>query len=313
MGEPDSTTSSAATPEALPPSPHLGSAPSGDSAPAAAPGAPLPPPDQAAVAANEVVPLTTEPAGQSPGAAPVANQPPPAQEHAEAAEAPEEEAPEEEAPEEEAPEEEVPEEPEIDLSQVKPLEFIDETVADEDLKFDWFILKVQVNREDSIKDTLWRRIKMNGLERFFKEIVVPTEDVVEFTKTGKKRVVKRKLYPGYVLINMAVNDESWFIVRETTGIGDFTGSAGKPTPMEPKDVERILRSSKVLPEEEGAGVKTTIPFKNGDRVRVKEGYFQNFEGEVHAIDQAHGRVTVMINIFGRATPVEIEHWQIEAV
>jgi transcriptional antiterminator NusG len=315
MGEPDSTTSSAATPEALPPSPHLGSAPSGDSAPAAAPGAPLPPPDQAAVAANEVVPLTTEPAGQSPGAAPVANQPPPAQEHAEAPEeeAPEEEAPEEEAPEEEAPEEEVPEEPEIDLSQVKPLEFIDETVADEDLKFDWFILKVQVNREDSIKDTLWRRIKMNGLERFFKEIVVPTEDVVEFTKTGKKRVVKRKLYPGYVLINMAVNDESWFIVRETTGIGDFTGSAGKPTPMEPKDVERILRSSKVLPEEEGAGVKTTIPFKNGDRVRVKEGYFQNFEGEVHAIDQAHGRVTVMINIFGRATPVEIEHWQIEAV
>jgi transcriptional antiterminator NusG len=205
------------------------------------------------------------------------------------------------------------EEPEIDLSSVKPLEFIDETVADEDLKFDWFILKVQVNREDSIKDALWRRVKMNGLERFFKEIVVPTEDVVEFTKTGKKRVVKRKLYPGYILINMAVNDESWFIVRETTGIGDFTGSAGKPTPMEPKDVERILRSSKVLPEEEGTGVKTTIPFKNGDRVRVKEGYFQNFEGEVHAIDQTHGRVTVMINIFGRATPVEIEHWQIEAV
>ena len=83
--------------------------------------------------------------------------------------------------------------------------------------------------------------------------------------------------------------------------------------MEPKDVERILRSSKVLPEEEGAEAKTAIPFKTGDRVRVKEGYFQNFEGDVHAIDQAHGRVTVMINIFGRATPVEIEHWQIEAV
>jgi transcriptional antiterminator NusG len=194
-----------------------------------------------------------------------------------------------------------------------PLELIDETVADEDLKFDWYILKVQVNREDSIKDALWRRVKMNGLERYFKEIVVPTEDVVEFTKTGKRRVVKRKLYPGYILVNMAVSDESWFVVRETSGIGDFTGSAGKPTPMEPKDVERILRSSKVLPEEEGAGVKTAIPFKTGDRVRVKEGYFQNFEGDVHAIDQAHGRVTVMINIFGRATPVEIEHWQIEAV
>jgi transcriptional antiterminator NusG len=212
----------------------------------------------------------------------------------------------------EAPEPEEPEQ-EVDPRLVKPLEFIDETVADEDLKFDWYILKVQVNREDSIKDALWRRIRMNGVDRYFKEIVVPTEDVVEFTKTGKRRVVKRKLYPGYILINMAVSDESWFVVRETTGIGDFTGSAGKPTPMDPKDVERILRSSKVLPEEEGAGVKTTIPFKTGDRVRVKEGYFQNFEGEVHAIDQAHGRVTVMINIFGRATPVEIEHWQIEAV
>ena len=205
------------------------------------------------------------------------------------------------------------EEEEPDLPFAAPLELIDESVADEDLKFDWFILKVQVNREDSIKDALWRRVKMNGLERYFKEIIVPTEDVIEFTKTGKKRVVKKKLYPGYILVNMAVSDESWFVVRETSGIGDFTGSAGKPTPMEPKDVERILRSSKVLPEEEGAGVKTAIPFKTGDRVRVKEGYFQNFEGDVHAIDQAHGRVTVMINIFGRATPVEIEHWQIEAV
>ena len=195
----------------------------------------------------------------------------------------------------------------------EPLEFIDESIADADLKFDWFILKVQVNREDTIKDALLRRVKMNGLDRYFKDIVVPTEDIAEFTKTGKRRVVKKKLYPGYILINMAVNDDSWFMVRETPGIGDFTGSAGKPTPMDPKDVERILRSSKVLPEEEGAGVKTAIPFKSGDRVRVKEGYFQNFEGDVDAIDQTHGRVTVMINIFGRPTPVEIEHWQIEAV
>ncbi len=194
-----------------------------------------------------------------------------------------------------------------------PLELIDETVADEDLKFDWFILKVQVNREDSIKDALLRRVKMNGLDRYFREIVVPTEDVVEFTKTGKRRVVKKKLYPGYILVNMSVTDESWFMVRETPGIGDFTGASGKPTPMDPKDVERILRSSKVLPEEEGTGTKIGIPFKVGERVRVKEGYFQNFEGDVNGIDETHGRVTVMINIFGRATPVEIEHWQIEAV
>jgi transcription termination/antitermination protein NusG len=251
---------------------------SAETAPVAVPGAPPPPPHEAAEAGHELA----------------------EEAHAEPIDLADEEVADEEVD-------------EVDVPFAAPLELIDETVADEDLKFEWYILKVQVNREDSIKDALLRRVKMNGLDRYFKEIVVPTEDVVEFTKTGKRRVVKKKLYPGYILVNLAVTDESWFVVRETPGIGDFTGSAGKPTPMDPKDVERILRSSKVLPEEEGASAKTAIPFKNGDRVRVKEGYFQNFEGDVHAIDQAHGRVTVMINIFGRATPVEIEHWQIEAV
>jgi transcriptional antiterminator NusG len=283
ISEPDSASPESSSPEGIiPPTPA-------EAAPVVVPGAPLPPPHEAVEAAHE---LTHDAPASHPVESDAA-----AQVHL-AAQADEPEPIEEEEP---------------DLPFAAPLELIDETIADEDLKFDWFILKVQVNREDSIKDALWRRVKMNGLERYFKEIIVPTEDVIEFTKTGKKRVVKKKLYPGYILVNMAVSDESWFVVRETSGIGDFTGSAGKPTPMEPKDVERILRSSKVLPEEEGAGVKTAIPFKTGDRVRVKEGYFQNFEGDVHAIDQAHGRVTVMINIFGRATPVEIEHWQIEAV
>ena len=169
-----------------------------------------------------------------------------------------------------------------------------------------------MNREDSIKDTLLRRVKMNGIERYFSDIVVPTEDVKEFTKAGKARVVKRKLYPGYILVNMSINDESWFVVRETSGIGDFTGSGGKPTPMDPKDVERILKLSR--PVEEASGqVKTAIPFKHGDRVRVKEGYFQNFEGDVDTLDEANGRVTVLVNIFGRSTPVELEHWQIENI
>lgn len=210
-------------------------------------------------------------------------------------------------------------EPEIDEPEVEepfvpaePLEFIDESQEEEDLKFDWYILKVQVNREDSIKDALMRRVKMEGKEKYFREIVVPTEDMAEFTKTGKRRIVKRKIYPGYILVNMAINDETWFLVRETPGIGDFTGSIGKPTPMLQQDVDRILRTSKVV-EDEAGQVRTAIPFKSGDRVRVKEGYFQNFEGDVDGIDEAHGRVTVMINIFGRPTPVELEHWQIEKV
>jgi transcriptional antiterminator NusG len=195
---------------------------------------------------------------------------------------------------------------------VEPLEFIDESIPDSDLTFDWYILKVAVNREDSIKDALLRRVKMNGLEKYFHDIVVPTEDVKEFTKTGKPRVVKKKLYPGYILINMSINDESWFVVRETPGIGDFTGAGGKPSPMLQKDVDRILKLSR--PIEEGPGqVKTAIPFKKGDRVRVKEGYFQNFEGDVDVIDEANGRVTVLVNIFGRSAPVELDHWQIENV
>jgi len=197
------------------------------------------------------------------------------------------------------------------VGHAEPLEFVDESQPDEELTFHWYILKVAVNREDSIKDALIRRVKMNGLEKFFSDIVVPTEDVKEFTKTGKPRVVKKKLYPGYILVNMAINDETWFVVRETPGIGDFTGAGGKPSPMLQKDVDRILKLSR--PSEEGPGQvqKTTIPFVKGDRVRVKEGYFQNFEGDVDVIDEANGRVTVLVNIFGRSAPVELDHWQIE--
>lgn len=181
--------------------------------------------------------------------------------------------------------------------------------------FEWYILKVQVNRETSIRDGLLRRIKMEGLEEYFDEVIVPTEDIVEFTRSGKRKVVKRKLYPGYIMVNMMLQDDSWFLVRETPGIGDFTGTLGKPSPMPADEVERIL--SVAQPEEEADGeepqLKTAIPFKAGDRVRVKDGNFQNFEGEVDGIDEANGRVTLIINIFGRSTPVELEHWQIEEI
>ncbi len=186
-----------------------------------------------------------------------------------------------------------------------------DAVPEESAK-NWYILKVQVNREDSIRDALIRRMKILGLEHYFGEIVVPTEDVAEFNKSGKRKIVKRKLYPGYMLVNMVINDETWFLIRETPGVGDFTGSAGRPTPMEARDVERILRLG-ATEDEDGSQVKTAIPFTSGDRVRVKDGYFQNFEGEVASIDHASGRVTVMINIFGRSTPVELEHWQVESV
>ena len=177
---------------------------------------------------------------------------------------------------------------------------------------EWYILKVQVNRENSIRDALERRSKIAGLEEFIEEIVVPTEEVAEFNKAGKRRIVKKKLFPGYIMVHMIINDDTWFLVRETPGIGDFTGAGGKPTPMDPFEVDRILKTSEEV-EDGDQQVKTAIPFKTGDRVRVKDGYFLNFEGEVEGIDEANGRVTVMINIFGRSTPVELEHWQIEDV
>ncbi|MFP6671031.1 MAG: transcription termination/antitermination protein NusG [Pirellulaceae bacterium] len=193
-----------------------------------------------------------------------------------------------------------------------PSEASSEEAENEEPTKQWYILKVQVNREKSIRDALERRTKIEGLEEFFGDIVVPTEEVAEFNRAGKRRIVKKKLFPGYIMAHMIINDDTWFLVRETPGIGDFTGSGGKPTPMDSLEVERILQTNDDVDDGEQQ-VKTAIPFKTGDRVRVKDGYFLNFEGDVEGVDEANGRVTVMIDIFGRSTPVELEHWQIEDV
>ena len=176
-------------------------------------------------------------------------------------------------------------------------------------KKDWYILKVQVNREDTIKKDIERRIAVSGLKDFFGEILVPTEKITEI-RGDKKKIVKRKLYPGYIMIFMEVFDDTWFLVRETAGVGDFTGALGKPTPMLPHEVERILKS-----EQEGPAKtpELKVGYQVGQEVKVKEGPFETLEGVVDNIDYASGRVTVIINIFGRSTPVELEYWQIEQV
>lgn len=176
-------------------------------------------------------------------------------------------------------------------------------------KMEWYILKVQTNREESIRDGLLRRAAIAGLDHYFGEIIIPTEKVTEF-RGGKKRITNRKLYPGYLVVQMELNDDTWFLVRETPGIGDFTGAVGRPTPLLPHEVNRILAKKE---EKSDEAPKLRIGFQIGDRVKITEGTFENFEGEVSSIDETNGRVTVMINIFNRTTPVEFEYWQLEKV
>lgn len=173
---------------------------------------------------------------------------------------------------------------------------------------EWYILKVQSNREDSIRDTLARRVKIEALDDFFGEILVPIEKVSEF-KNGKKRTVKRKLWPGYIVVYMEINDFTWHLVRGTPGIGDFVGAAGKPTALSPEDIAKIKTTTEV--PEEGEAPKLKINLEKDDRVKIVGGTFENFEGAVESVDMANGRVTVMISIFARTTPVELDYWEVE--
>lgn len=186
----------------------------------------------------------------------------------------------------------------------------DEPAGGGDDTLRWYVLKVQSNREKSIRDNIVRRVKREGLEKFFGEIIIPTEKVAE-TKGGKKRVTERKLYPGYIMVQMILNDETWFLVRETSGVGDFTGAAGKPIPMQDHEIQRMLGLETA--KEETVKPKIKIEFVAGDRVKIKEGTFESFEGTVDTVDEASGRVNVLIEIFGRSTPVELEYWQVETV
>src|SRR5579872_1037118 len=120
--------------------------------------------------------------------------------------------------------------------------------ADGEEPLRWYVLKVQSNREKSIRDNILRRVRREGLEKFFGEIIIPTEKVAE-TKGGKKRITERKLYPGYIMVQMILNDETWYLVRDTSGVGDFTGSAGKPSPMDQSEIDQML-GKKVTAEAE---------------------------------------------------------------
>lgn len=178
----------------------------------------------------------------------------------------------------------------------------------------WFVLRVQSNKEDKVKKDLERRIKIQGLESLIPSIVVPSEKVSEF-KGGKKRVAEKKIYPGYIIAEIVVEEsgqipeEVWFMIRDTPGAGDFIGGDRKPVAMTNFEVEKILKEVECAEEKP----KSKIVFHKGDRVKVKEGPFENFDGVVEEVLAASGCVKLMLTIFGRPTSVELEYWQIEAI
>lgn len=178
----------------------------------------------------------------------------------------------------------------------------------------WFVLRVASNKEDTVRQTLLRKIKIEDFTALVNRILVPTEKT-KTIKAGKQRITLKKLYPGYVFIEMRLEDDGripqdvFFLIKETTGVGDFIGTAGRPSPMSMPEIEKMLAASKE--PEEAPTVK--MEFQTGDNIKIKEGPFENMEGTVDELLPAQGKVRVIVMIFGRATPIEMEYWMVERI
>jgi len=172
----------------------------------------------------------------------------------------------------------------------------------------WYVVHTQTGVEARVKANLESRAETAGLKNQIHQVLIPTEKVSE-VKEGKKRISERKFFPGYILIQMELTDDSWYLVRNTPGISGFVGSGKTPLPLSEKDVDQILRQQ----EEKTSKPKPKVEFTLGESVRVKEGSFANFNGTIEEVNPNRGKLRVMVNIFGRATPVELEYWQVEKI
>jgi transcriptional antiterminator NusG len=174
----------------------------------------------------------------------------------------------------------------------------------------WYVVKVQSGREESIKDAIERRVKIEGLEKYFGQIVIPVEKITELRK-GKRYVKSRKLYPGYLMVQVEFNENILYLFRETSGVGDFVGGSlnKPPQPMKPAEVAKMIRST----DEPKADEKIKAQFERFDRVKIRDGAFSGMEGEVKELLEAKGHVRVEVTIFGRPVSVELEYWQVEPV
>lgn len=173
----------------------------------------------------------------------------------------------------------------------------------------WYVVHTQSGYENKVQGNLAQRIQSMNKEDSIHEVVIPLENVVEF-KQGKRVEVQKKMFPGYILVRCRMNDEVWNVIRNTPGITGFVGSANKPTPLPRKEVESFLGTAG---EADGQVVKRAKPrmgYEQGETVRVKEGPFADFSGEIIEINEDQLKLKVLVNIFGRETPVELEFAQV---
>jgi transcriptional antiterminator NusG len=168
----------------------------------------------------------------------------------------------------------------------------------------WYVVHCYSGYENKVRHNLEQRIETMGMKDKIFDVVVPTEEEIE-VKEGKRRTVERRVFPGYILVNMILSEESWYVVRNTPGVTGFVGMGNTPTPLRPEEVTQIIRRM----EAEAPRIKVT--FKPGERVRIVDGPFNDFRGTVSEIDMERAKVRVMVNFFGRETPVELDFLQVE--
>ena len=170
----------------------------------------------------------------------------------------------------------------------------------------WYVVHTYSGFENKAKQALEERLKREDMQAWFGRILVPTEEVVE-VKSGKRRTSKRRFFPGYMIVQMAMNEKTWYLVKSTPKITGFVGDSINPPPLPQEEVQRLCRQVA-----SGAGrVVTKVTFEKGDSVRVTDGPFANFNGVVDEVDQEKGKLRVLVSIFGRATPVEMNFMQVE--
>lgn len=207
-------------------------------------------------------------------------------------------------------------EPELEAAVEEALEGVvagaEEEELDEWIPGDWFVVHTYAGYENKVKVDLETRVASMNMEDSIYEVVIPMEEVTE-VKAGKKLLVQRKVFPGYLLVRMELNDDSWYVVRNTPGVTGFVGSANKPIPLSVKEVDKILKRGKPGEEAAVAAARPRAEWQAGDSVRVTTGPFANFQGSVSEVDEERSKVKVLVNIFGRETPVELAFDQIAKV